>query len=223
MWGYKHLYMHPANEKRRCIVTSSLIGWAHMHKDHWKSGKLKESTHNISVSVAPAHIGTPDNKDHRHDDVIIWKHFPRYWLFVRGIHRSPVNSPHKGQWRGTLMFSLICARINDWVNNREAGDLRRHRDHCDVIVMGSTSIQRAPISNWRQSEGLCYLGSCDTGNTGILAKWWQNAGHLVRTQWCHGIVESCEGLKSETKRPSWWPFHLRIFDDNFVDSSVANF
>ena len=50
----------------------------------------------------------------RHDDVIKWKHFPRYWPFVRGIHRSPVNSPHKGQWRGALMFSLICARINDW-------------------------------------------------------------------------------------------------------------
>ena len=52
--------------------------------------------------------------------------FPRYWPFVRGIHRSPVNSPHKGQWRGALMFSLIGDRINGWVNNREAGDLKRH-------------------------------------------------------------------------------------------------
>ena len=50
-----------------------------------------------------------------HDDVIIWKHFPRYW---RGIHRSPVNSPHEGQLRGALMLTLICARINGWVNNR---------------------------------------------------------------------------------------------------------
>ena len=64
-----------------------------------------------------------------------WKHFPRNWPFVRGIHRSPVNSPHKGQWRGALMFSLICVWINDWVNNREAGDLRRYRTHYDVIVM----------------------------------------------------------------------------------------
>ena len=42
-----------------------------------------------------------------------WRHqteaFPRYWPFVRWIHRSPVNSPHKGQWRGALIFSLICA------------------------------------------------------------------------------------------------------------------
>ena len=69
------------------------------------------------------------------DDVIKWKHFPRYWPFVRGIHRSPVNSPHKDQWRGSLMFSLICVWINVWVNNREAGDLRRYRAHYDVTVM----------------------------------------------------------------------------------------
>ena len=70
-----------------------------------------------------------------HDDIIKWKHFPRYWPFLRGIHRLPVNSPHKVQWRGDLMLSLICVWINDWVNNREAGDLRRYRAHYDVIVM----------------------------------------------------------------------------------------
>ena len=69
-----------------------------------------------------------------HDDVIQWKHFPSYWPFVWGIHRSPVNIPRKGQWRGALMFSLICAWTNAWANNREAGDLRRHRAHYDVIM-----------------------------------------------------------------------------------------
>ena len=73
-----------------------------------------------------------------HDDVIKWKHFPRYWPFVRGIHRSPVNSPHKGQWRGALMFSLICVWIYGWVNNGEAGDFRRYRAHFDVTVMTAT-------------------------------------------------------------------------------------
>ena len=48
---------------------------------------------------------------------------------------APVNSPHKGQWRGALIFILICTWINDWVKNREAGDLRRFRAHYDVIVM----------------------------------------------------------------------------------------
>ena len=70
-----------------------------------------------------------------YDDVIKWKHFPRYWPSVRGNHRSQVNSPHKGQWRGALMFSLISAWINDWVNNRDASDLRRHRAHYDVTIM----------------------------------------------------------------------------------------
>ena len=70
-----------------------------------------------------------------HDDVIKWKHFPRHWPFVRGIHRWPVNSPHKGQWRGALMFSVICLWINGWVKNREAGDLRRYRTHYDVTVI----------------------------------------------------------------------------------------
>ena len=74
-----------------------------------------------------------------HDDVIKWKHFPRYWSFVRGIHQSQVISPHKGQWRGALMFSLICVWINGWVNNRETGDLRRRHAHYDVIVMISIS------------------------------------------------------------------------------------
>ena len=41
-----------------------------------------------------------------HDDVIKWKHFPRYRPFEWGIHRSPVNSPHNGQWRGALMCPL---------------------------------------------------------------------------------------------------------------------
>ena len=45
------------------------------------------------------------------------------------------NSPVPGQWRGALMFSLICVWLNGWVNNREAGDLRRYRAHYDVIVM----------------------------------------------------------------------------------------
>ena len=51
---------------------------------------------------------------------------------------SPVtdlNSPHKGQWRGVLMFSLICAWTNGWVINPCVGDFRRHCVHYDVTVM----------------------------------------------------------------------------------------
>ena len=70
-----------------------------------------------------------------HDGVIKWNHFPRYWPFVRGIHRSPVNSPHKGQWRGALMFCLSYAWANGCANNRHTGDLRRHHAHYDVTGM----------------------------------------------------------------------------------------
>ena len=82
-----------------------------------------------------------------HDDVIKWKHFLRYWPFAREIHQSPVNSPHKGQWRGALIF-FICIWMNVWVNNRDAGDLRRHRAHHDVTVMTKVSWNR--LQTWRR-------------------------------------------------------------------------
>ena len=59
---------------------------------------------------------------------------------------------HKGQWRGALMFSLICAWINRWVNNGEAGDLRRYRAHYDVIVVNCED----PRLLWNL-EGLCTI------------------------------------------------------------------
>ena len=70
-----------------------------------------------------------------------------YWPFVRGIHRWPVNSLHKGQWRGALMRSFICAWIYGWVNNREAGDLRRHPAHYDVTVMKGINVSPS-LSVW---------------------------------------------------------------------------
>ena len=81
----------------------------------------------------------------RHDDVIKWKHSPRYWLFARGIHWSPMNSPRKGHWRGALMFPLICASTNGWANTRDAGDLRRHRGHYDVTVIVCRSWESVPF------------------------------------------------------------------------------
>ena len=61
----------------------------------------------------------------------------------------PVNSPHKGQWRGALMFSLICARIKVWVNNGEASNLRRNRAHYDVTVMSEWMAMGIPLkTDW---------------------------------------------------------------------------
>ena len=76
-----------------------------------------------------------------------WRHemetFFALLALCAGNSPVPVNSPHKGQWHGTLMFSLICHRINGWVNNREAGDPRRRQAHYDVIVM--------QLANWKQN------------------------------------------------------------------------
>ena len=81
--------------------------------------------------------GSPSRVFRRH--ITWWRNqmetFSALLAICAGNSPVPVNSPHKGQWRVALMFSLICARINDWVNNREAGDLRRYRGHYDVIVM----------------------------------------------------------------------------------------
>ena len=87
-----------------------------------------------------------------HYDVIKWKHFPCYWPFVWGIYQSPVNSPHKGQWCRALMFSLICAWINGWLNNREAGDLRRHCAHYVMYKCDSDSLHHIHI--WQVSPKL---------------------------------------------------------------------
>ena len=70
-----------------------------------------------------------------------WRHqmetFSALLALCAGNSSSPVNSPHKGQWRRALMFSLICTWINHWVNTREAGGLRRHLRslwrHCNII------------------------------------------------------------------------------------------
>ena len=75
-------------------------------------------------------------------------------LCLRGIHRSSVNSPHKGQWRGALMFSFICAWINGWVNNRETGDLRRHRANYDVVVVTFLCLEEMGENNNLNAPGI---------------------------------------------------------------------
>ena len=85
-----------------------------------QEARIKYWIHPVSTTCGPFYVAATYKQPQlrMHDDVIKWKQFPRYWLLVRGIHRSPVNSPHKGQWRGALVFSLICARKNGWANNK---------------------------------------------------------------------------------------------------------
>ena len=88
-----------------------------------------------------------------------WRHqmetFSALLALCAGNSPVPMNSPHKGQWRGALMFSLICVWINTWVNNGKAGDLRRYRVYYDVTVMtGDTAgyrYDKPSCHRWRQS------------------------------------------------------------------------
>ena len=101
---------------------------------------------NVGRRIVQTDENTPDA--YYKDLDIHYKNIPRLtWLrhqmeafsallaICVGIHRSPVNSPHKGQWRGALVFSLICVWIDGWVNNPETVDLRRHRANYDVTAM----------------------------------------------------------------------------------------
>ena len=131
-----------------------------------------------------------------------WKYFPRNWPFVRGIHRSPVNSPHGGRWRRALMFYLICPWINGRINNREAGDLRRHRHHYDVIVMIMQKIHMLLSYLWSQFNS----NSPENGVIDVpvfIYEYWQ----ISRDQRCHGgrvLLGQPEDTKTTTTQ--FWSF-----------------
>ena len=72
------------------------------HKLLWSiDGKTKMGL----ISSVWRHCRYDDSVGTWHDAFIKWKHFPRYWPFVWEIHRSPVISPHKGQWLWSLLWS----------------------------------------------------------------------------------------------------------------------
>ena len=112
-----------------------------------------------------------------------------------GIHRSPVNSPHKGQWRGALVISMICAWINGWVNNRKAGYLRRNRTHYDVIVMSVSST----FVFWNPSDHASF----------VVHGWWANKA-LVVDFIRKGYYDSCK-----------WIFWIRWVRSMF-DTDISN-
>ena len=109
VWG---IHRWPMNSQHKGPVTRKMFPLDDVIMGRQRGGddaKGVMSLHSLHVSTHPPPVI-------QHDDVIKWKHFPRYWPFVRGIHRWPVNSPHKAQWRGALMFSLIC--LNTWLSKQ---------------------------------------------------------------------------------------------------------
>ena len=98
---------------------------------------------------------------------------------------------------GALMFFLICAWTNGWVNNREAGDLRRHRAHYDVTVMtnGYVTDLRFVVMwsfrtrrSWKHSRHIC--------------------SSLVQLNACLSTKTIVLQLKHKTKRKLRWSIDL---------------
>ena len=105
----------------------------------------------------------------------------KYWPFVRGIHRSPVNYPHKANdAHGALMLSLICAWTNGWANNRDAGNLRQHPAHYDVTVMEHRNLWHLCISGFSVQQLTIVVNS-------------QYMRHLVQHQQLH-VIDEVGGL-----------------------------
>ena len=134
------IHRRPVNSPHKWPVTRKMFPFDDVIMDHLALSVPANTWYHNQVIHLPTALYTV--KHHLTCKWMIaswWRHqmetFSALLALCAGNSPVPVNSPHKGQWRGALMFSLICARINDWVNNREAGDLRRHRGHCDVNVM----------------------------------------------------------------------------------------
>ena len=119
---------------RKMSLMNTLVNGYHM--SHW----VTELTC-VHYDIALNHV---------HDDAIKWKHFPRYWPFVKGIHWSPVNSPYKGHWRGTLMFFFYLHL------NKRLSKLSRRRwfetpsrplgRHCNVLYGTKLHFENVVVS-----------------------------------------------------------------------------
>ena len=134
---------------------------------------------------------------------------------MREIYRSPVNSPHKGQWRGALVFSLICAWINGWMNNREANDLRRHRAHYDVIVMLRLKVETAPFWSWTlhvAGNFVPYYGS-------VLVSWCAKNRHILTAP--EHLLTAPEDLITAPEYLPTAPEHLLTAPEHFRNWSVT--
>ena len=160
IWIYPQLISQHQNYTRKCnFVNKKLVSFeivlikvCSLRSDWWQ---FTISLNNGLVAKMRIHAQkckqrTQIGKD---DGVIKWKHFMRYWHFVQGIHWSTVNFPHKGQWCGGLMFSLISAWTNSWVNNRDTSDLRCKFVFCGMIP----HYMRNSLTKWFEDYLVRYI------------------------------------------------------------------
>ena len=129
------------------------------------------------------------------------KYIKALLALCEGNHRSPVDSPHKGQWRGALMFSLICAWTNGCANNLDAGDLTCHRACYDVTVMCLRN------SWYVLSDFTCPLKQKTTRG--------QIVNHYLK-QWCFAQPFVQAQIKENIKAPRHWPLWGEFTGDRWI-------
>ena len=143
--------------RRKTNIFVQVVRWYFDLYKHWESyaGCLQLKTkkylvaryilrgaycYPLNVCMRKTNVAIPERDCHFYLDKLIYIYEYLWWRHQMEKFSAlrvpvPVKSPHNSQWRGALMFSLICAWISGWVNNLKAGDLRRHRAHHDVTVM----------------------------------------------------------------------------------------
>ena len=143
----------------------------------------------MDMSFERQHSPVTDRSNFSHDDVIKWKRF----LVIGPL----VDSSHRGQWRRALMLSLICAWTNGWVNNRDSGDLRRHRAHYDVAEMyGFTCLWLIQahvntLSRWLMIDKLFFV---------ILIQVITNCKYLQTQTYFYEEIKRCDYYKYNRQR-----------------------
>ena len=105
-----------------------------------------------------------------------------------------------------LWCFVICAWINGWVNNREAGDLGRHRAHDDVIVMMYT-----PCMHGISYKIHSYIYSCLSTTVGelrsTLSAAWSFPWCFLNSRW---RIVTVSGFRLSAwrflgaRQRSWW-------------------
>ena len=116
-----------------------------------------------------------------HDDVIKWEHFPRNWPFVR----APVNSPHKGQWRGASMLSLICTWLVLWFSLQlQCYHAISHITKFSLNRCGFCS--RVQVISFRLSVRNVFIMGIFMSRANGLTSWYRNRFH-VTGQWCGNL------------------------------------
>ena len=161
-------------------------------------------------------------------DVIKWRHFQRCWPFVRGIHRSPVVSCHKGLVTRSLMFFLIRVWTNGWANNRHADDFRRHRAHYHFTAViwvidhmnpswrdDRTTTKQNKTSSWAcMFHGMCWISQV----------WWRH-----QTETLSALLAFCAGNSPVTgefpsQRPvtrSFMFYLICVWNNSWVNNGDA--